>query len=79
MAIDINQVGELVVTQPLPSMPPYFWGDTEHQRYLGSYFDMFPPGKGRRTAGGDADATAVGVGAEVEVGRGHDTGVRTRG
>ena len=57
----VDQVGELVVTQPLPSMPPYFWGDTEHQRYLGSYFDMFPPGKGRRTAGGDADASAGGV------------------
>jgi len=54
-------VGELVVTQPVPSMPPFFWGDTDHQRYLGSYFDMYPPGKGRRVGGGDADASAGGV------------------
>ena len=57
----VDQVGELVVTQPLPSMPPFFWGDTDHQRYLGSYFDMYPAGKGRRLGGGDADASAGGV------------------
>ena len=57
----VDQVGELVVTQPLPSMPPFFWGDTDHQRYLGSYFDMFPPGKGRRPGGGDLEASAGGV------------------
>jgi len=57
----VDQVGELVVTQPVPSMPPFFWGDTDHQRYLGSYFDMYPPGKGRRVGGGDADASAGGV------------------
>ena len=50
-----DEVGELVVTQPLPSMPPFFWGDTDHQRYLGSYFDMYAPGLGRRPGGGDAD------------------------
>jgi acetoacetyl-CoA synthetase len=57
----VDQVGELVVTQPVPSMPPFFWGDADHQRYLGSYFDMYPPGKGRRVGGGDADASAGGV------------------
>jgi len=51
-----NEVGELVVTQPVPSMPPFFWGDVDHQRYLGSYFDMFPAGQGRKPGGGDADA-----------------------
>ena len=51
----IDEVGELVVTQPVPSMPPFFWGDVDHQRYLGSYFDMFPPGQGRKPGGGDAD------------------------
>lgn len=35
-------VGELVVTKPMPSMPVFFWGDKEHERYLGSYFDVFP-------------------------------------
>ena len=51
-----DEVGELVVTQPVPSMPPFFWGDVDHQRYLGSYFDMFPAGQGRKPGGGDADA-----------------------
>ena len=57
----IDEVGELVVTQPLPCMPPFFWGDTENQRYLGSYFDTYPPGVGRQPGGGNlgADAGAV--------------------
>jgi acetoacetyl-CoA synthetase len=38
----IDQVGELVCTQPLPSMPLYFWGDADGSRYRDSYFDMFP-------------------------------------
>ncbi len=38
----IDAVGELVCTAPLPSMPLYFWGDTDNQRYLSSYFDMYP-------------------------------------
>jgi len=35
-------VGELVVTQPMPSMPVFFWGDNNHEKYLSSYFDMYP-------------------------------------
>ncbi len=54
----IDQVGELVVTQPLPSMPACFWGDADFARYRGSYFDMFPPGQGRRPGGGDAGPEA---------------------
>jgi acetoacetyl-CoA synthetase len=38
----IGEVGELVCTQPMPSMPLYFWGDEGNQRYLSSYFDMYP-------------------------------------
>ncbi len=38
----IDEVGELVCTQPIPSMPLYFWGDEGNQRYLSSYFDMYP-------------------------------------
>ncbi len=38
----LDEVGELVCTQPIPSMPLYFWGDVDHQRYLSSYFDMYP-------------------------------------
>ncbi len=38
----IDEVGELVCIQPLPSMPLYFWGDPGNQRYLSSYFDVYP-------------------------------------
>jgi acetoacetyl-CoA synthetase len=38
----INEVGELVCTQPIPSMPLYFWGDVEKKRYISSYFDTYP-------------------------------------
>ena len=38
----IDEVGELVCSQPIPSMPLYFWGDAGKQRYLASYFDMYP-------------------------------------
>ncbi len=34
-------VGELVVTQPMPSMPIYFWNDPDMQRYRESYFEMY--------------------------------------
>ena len=37
-----GEVGELVCSQPIPSMPLYFWGDTGSLRYLSSYFDMYP-------------------------------------
>jgi acetoacetyl-CoA synthetase len=51
-----DEVGELVCTQPLPSMPLYLWGDSEGKRYLSSYFDMYPAGLGRKPGGGDASA-----------------------
>jgi acetoacetyl-CoA synthetase len=38
----VDAVGELVCVKPMPSMPLYFWGDTDNRRYLGSYFDMYP-------------------------------------
>jgi acetoacetyl-CoA synthetase len=38
----IGEVGELVITEPMPSMPLYLWNDTENHRYLESYFDMYP-------------------------------------
>ena len=37
-----DEVGELVVTKPLPSMPLFLWGDDDGSRYLESYFEMFP-------------------------------------
>jgi acetoacetyl-CoA synthetase len=38
----INEVGELVLTEPLPSMPLFFWNDPDGKRYHDSYFDMYP-------------------------------------
>ncbi|KPF49914.1 acetoacetyl-CoA synthetase [beta proteobacterium AAP51] len=38
----MDEVGELVCTQPMPSMPLFFWGDDAGARYRDSYFDMFP-------------------------------------
>lgn len=38
----IDEVGELVITGPMPSMPLYFWNDPGNQRYLDSYFSTYP-------------------------------------
>jgi len=38
----IDDVGELVITEPMPSMPIYFWNDPEGERYRESYFDVYP-------------------------------------
>lgn len=43
----LDEVGELVCTQPLPSMPLCFWGDTDGSRYRDSYFDTFRDAQGR--------------------------------
>ena len=56
-----GEVGELVCVQPIPSMPLYFWNDDQNARYLASYFEMYPAGRGRKPGGGDADASYGGV------------------
>jgi acetoacetyl-CoA synthetase len=38
----VGQVGELVITEPMPSMPVFMWGDPDGSRYRESYFDMYP-------------------------------------
>jgi acetoacetyl-CoA synthetase len=38
----LNEVGELVISAPMPSMPLFFWNDPENRRYKASYFEMFP-------------------------------------
>jgi len=38
----VDEVGELVITEPMPSMPLYFWNDPGDRRYRESYFSMFP-------------------------------------
>jgi len=38
----IDEVGELVLTEPMPSMPLRFWGDTDGSRYRAAYFEHYP-------------------------------------
>jgi acetoacetyl-CoA synthetase len=38
----VGEVGELVITEPMPSMPLYLWGDEGGSRYRESYFSTFP-------------------------------------
>ena len=37
-----EEVGEMVITQPMPCMPVFFWNDPQFKRYEESYFEMFP-------------------------------------
>jgi acetoacetyl-CoA synthetase len=38
----VGAVGEMVITQPMPSMPVAFWDDSDGTRYRDAYFDMYP-------------------------------------
>jgi acetoacetyl-CoA synthetase len=38
----IGEVGELVITEPMPSMPLYLWNDPDGERYRDSYFNVYP-------------------------------------
>ncbi|MDX1409619.1 MAG: acetoacetate--CoA ligase, partial [Saprospiraceae bacterium] len=38
----VGQVGEMVITRPMPSMPVYFWNDPGKARYRSSYFEHYP-------------------------------------
>ena len=38
----VGEVGELVIAEPMPSMPLYLWGDEDGSRYRESYFSTFP-------------------------------------
>ncbi len=38
----VEEVGELVITKPMPSMPIYFWGDEDGSRLRESYFSTYP-------------------------------------
>ena len=38
----VGTAGELVCTLPMPSMPAFFWGDQDDERYHGSYFGAYP-------------------------------------
>ncbi len=38
----MDEVGELIIKQPMPSMPIYFWNDVRNEKYRESYFEKFP-------------------------------------
>jgi acetoacetyl-CoA synthetase len=38
----VGELGELVITAPMPSMPVGFWNDTDGTRYREAYFDVYP-------------------------------------
>ncbi|HEV7631903.1 MAG TPA: acetoacetate--CoA ligase [Steroidobacteraceae bacterium] len=38
----VNEVGEMVITQPMPSMPVGFWNDKNHERLRETYFSDYP-------------------------------------
>jgi acetoacetyl-CoA synthetase len=38
----VGEVGEMVITSPMPSMPVGFWGDTDGSRVRDAYFDVYP-------------------------------------
>lgn len=37
-----DEVGEMVITKPMPSMPVYFWNDESFEKYHSSYFETYP-------------------------------------
>jgi acetoacetyl-CoA synthetase len=37
-----EEIGEMVITQPTPSMPVFFWNDPDFERYRASYFEEYP-------------------------------------
>jgi acetoacetyl-CoA synthetase len=38
----VDEVGEMVVTKPMPCMPVFFWNDADFAKYKGSYFEDYP-------------------------------------
>ena len=38
----VGELGELVIRQPMPSMPVGFWNDPDGSRYRAAYFDALP-------------------------------------
>ena len=71
-----DEVGEMVITKPMPCMPVFFWGDEEMKRYKESYFEMFPgvwrhgdwlkvTGRGSCVIYGRSDATLNKMGVRI--------------
>lgn len=38
----VDTLGEMVILEPMPSMPIFFWGDKDNERYRASYFEHYP-------------------------------------
>jgi acetoacetyl-CoA synthetase len=54
----LGEVGELVVTEPMPSMPIGFWGDDDGSRFREAYFETYPGVWRRATGSRSAPAAA---------------------
>ena len=54
-----GEVGELVITQPMPSMPLYFWNDPGGERYRESYFDDLSRASGATATGSRSTSAAA--------------------
>lgn len=37
-----DEIGEMVIGKPMPSMPVFFWNDPNYEKYVSSYFEMYP-------------------------------------
>lgn len=37
-----DEIGEMVISKPMPSMPVFFWNDPNYEKYLSSYFNIYP-------------------------------------
>ncbi|MEM0074960.1 MAG: acetoacetate--CoA ligase [Conexivisphaerales archaeon] len=72
----VDSVGELVITEPMPSMPVFFWNDPDGKRYFESYFSFYPgvwrhgdwikiTGKGTCIIYGRSDATIKKMGVRL--------------
>jgi acetoacetyl-CoA synthetase len=72
----VGEQGELVLTEPLPSMPVGFWGDADGSRYAATYFGTFPgmwrhgdwitvDEEGRCVISGRSDATLNRAGVRI--------------
>ncbi|MEM3185540.1 MAG: acetoacetate--CoA ligase [Conexivisphaerales archaeon] len=72
----VDSVGELVITEPMPSMPVFFWNDPDGKKYFESYFSFYPgvwrhgdwikiTGKGTCIIYGRSDATIKKMGVRL--------------
>ena len=72
----VDEVGELVVTEPMPSMPVYFWGDDDGCRYRASYFEHVPRASGATATGSRSPRAAPASSTAAPTRRSTASGIR---